>query len=60
MKLEKKTYVHHYGMLEIDYASQVETKWVRKGENNGLATTSVDVFSQGKVESVWSNKEIEC
>jgi hypothetical protein len=38
--MEKKAYVHQYGMMEVDYASQVEIRWVRTGESNGSVCNS--------------------
>jgi hypothetical protein len=57
-QLEKKTYVHQYGMMEVDYASQVEIRWSGHEKVMVQATPSVDMFSQGKVESICFNKEI--
>ena len=42
--------------VEIDYASQVKTKWPRKEKKMVQATTSAEVFSQGKAEPVWFRK----
>jgi hypothetical protein len=45
MQLEKKTYVHHYGMLKVEYACQVETNWARKIEKNGSIKLQVLKYS---------------
>jgi hypothetical protein len=37
-----------------------EAKWVRKEKRMVQGTKSVEVFSQGKDESVWSRKENKC